>query len=91
VDAEEEKSFSYDDLKDEQLPEDLKGKSKDEIKSYIEKKRIERKKLQQEIAELNIKRRDYVSSKSTNTNNGLENALIKAIKAQAKLKNYRWE
>lgn len=86
VDAEEEKSFSYDDLKDEQLPEDLKGKSKDEIKSYIEKKRIERKKLQQEIAELNIKRRDYVSSKSTNTNNGLENALIKAIKAQAKLK-----
>lgn len=91
VDAEEEKSFSYDDLKDSQLPEELKGKSKDEIKSYIEKKRKEREQLQQKIAELNIKRRDFVAKNSKETNNGLENALLKAIKAQAQQKNYRWE
>ncbi|WP_439151889.1 vWA domain-containing protein [Winogradskyella sp.] len=91
VDAEEEKSFSYDNLKDNQLPEELKGKSKDEIKSYIDKKRKEREQLQKEIAELNIKRRGYVANRSNETNNGLENALLKAIKEQAKQKNYRWE
>ncbi|MBV7269447.1 vWA domain-containing protein [Winogradskyella luteola] len=91
VDAEKEDNFSYDDLKEEELPKELKGKSKDEIKSYIEKKRKERGKFQQAIAELNIKRRDYISKKSADKSNGLENAMVKAIKTQALQKNYKWE
>ncbi|MFC0603847.1 vWA domain-containing protein [Winogradskyella pulchriflava] len=91
VDAEKEKDFSYDDLTQDQLPEELKGKSKDEIKSYVKTKRNEREKLQQSIAQLNIKRRDYISKKSTDEANGLENAMISAIKTQAKKKNYNWE
>ncbi len=90
VDAEEEIGFSYDDLDEDQLPKELKGKSKDEIKAYVEKKRGERAKLQKDIAELNTKRRQYVSSKSKD-DNGLENAMINAIKSQAKKKNYIWE
>ena len=91
VDAEKEKDFSYEDLKEEQLPKELKGKTKKEIKSYVEKKRNEREKLQQAIAELNLKRRDYVAKKSTDEANGLESAMIKAIKTQAEKKNYKWE
>ena len=91
VDAEKEESFSYDDLKAEQLPKELKGKSKAEIKTYVENKRKERETLQKAIAELNIKRRGFISSKTKDSENGLENALIKAIKTQAEQKNYKWE
>jgi len=91
VDAEKEDNFSYDDLKDSQLPEELKGKSKTEIKSYVEKKRETREKLQKSIAELNIQRRDYVAKKSSDNDNGLESAMVKAIKTQAEKKNYKWE
>ena len=91
VDAEQDENFSYEELNDSLLPEELKGKSNDEIKVYVEKKRKERETLQKSIAELNIKRRNYIKNKSKDSDNGLENALIKAIKAQAEQKNYKWE
>lgn len=91
VDAEKEDDFSYDNLKEEELPKELKGKTKTEIKSHIETKRKEREKLQQTIAELNVKRRDFISKKSTDEANGLESAMVKAIKTQAEQKNYKWE
>lgn len=90
VDAEKEDDFSYEDLKENELPKELKGKSKKEIKSYIEKKRKQRETLQKSITELSLKRRTYISEKSNNENNALENAMIKAIKNQAKKKNYTW-
>ena len=91
VDAEKEDNFSYDNLKEDQLPKELEGKSKSEIKSYVEAKRKERESIQKEITELNSKRKAYISTKSNTTENGLENAMIKAIKTQAEKKNYKWE
>uniref|UniRef100_UPI00404AD2F9 vWA domain-containing protein n=2 Tax=Gelidibacter sp. TaxID=2018083 RepID=UPI00404AD2F9 len=90
VDAEEQKSFNYDDLKDADLPQELKGKSKSEIKTYIAKKRDERKSIQEEIQQLNEKRRQYVITQQKDDANGLESAMIQAIKTQAKQKNYIW-
>lgn len=90
VDAEKETHFSYEELKGSQLPNNLKGKSKTEIKTYIENKRKEREILQKSIGELNKKRKKFIAKKSTNTKNELENAMIKAIKTQAKSKNYTW-
>lgn len=90
VDAEKEENFSYDDLKTEQLPKELKGKSKAEIKTYVETKRKERIKLQEEIKTLNTKRRQYIAENKAQSENGLENAMIKSIKTQAKKKNYKW-
>jgi hypothetical protein len=90
VDAEEQKSFNYDDLKDTDLPQELKGKSKSEIKTYITKKRDERKTIQEEIQQLNEKRRQYVMTQQKDDANGLESAMIQAIKTQAKQKNYIW-
>ena len=91
VDAEHDENFSYEELNDSLLPEELKGKSNDEIKVYVEKKRKERETLQKSIAELNLKRRNYIKNKSKDSDNGLENALIKAIKTLAEQKNYTWE
>ncbi len=90
VDAEEQKSFNYDNLKDTDLPKELKGKSKSEIKAYIAKKREERQAIQDEIQQLNEKRRQYVMTQQKDDANGLENAMIQAIKTQAKQKNYIW-
>lgn len=91
VDAEKEKDFSYEALDNKQLPKELQGKSKSEIKSFIEKKSKERNKLQDQIVALNIKRRNFVTQQSNNATNNLETAMIKALKTQAEKKNYKWE
>ena len=92
VDAEEDKDFKYEDLKESQLPEELKGKSTTEIKAYVAKKRHERDAIQKQIQELNTKRKQYVlEQKTEKSSNGLENAMTKAIKEQAKKKKYTWD
>ncbi|WP_458627799.1 vWA domain-containing protein [Winogradskyella sp. PC D3.3] len=91
VDAEKEADFSYDEIKDSELPIELKGKSTSEIKAYVEEKAKARKKLQDEIASLNLNRRNYIANKAKASNNGLESAMIKALKSQAEQKNYKWE
>ncbi len=91
VDAEKEADFSYDKLKKDELPQELKGKSTSEIKKYLETKRNERESIQNEIKEFNEQRRKYISENSKQTENGLENAMVQAIKKQAEKKNYSWE
>jgi len=90
VDAEEEAEFSYDKLKDEDLPDNLKGKSTAQIKAYVEKQKAERNRVQQEIAKLNQQRREYIASQKKTNSNGLESAMIEALKKQAQKKNYTW-
>jgi hypothetical protein len=91
VDAEKEAGFSYDKLKKEDLPEHLKGKSNSEIKAYVAKQREERESIQKEIIELNDKRRKYIAEKKKGSDNGLESAMIQALKKQAEKKQYNWE
>lgn len=91
VDAEEEADFSYDKLKKDELPQELKGKTSSEIKKYLEAKRSQRDEIQKQIMELNEQRRKYISENTKETNNGLENAMVQAIKKQAEKKNYMWE
>lgn len=90
VDAEEEKGFSFDELNENELPEALQGKSKTELKQYISEQRAERNRIQNEIKELNEKRRLYLSKHQSETANGLESVMVKAIKKQAEKKNYTW-
>jgi hypothetical protein len=91
VDAEKEDGFSYDEIKDSELPKELQGKSKSEIKIYFEEKAKTRKKLQDEIATLNLNRRDFIAKQTKDSSNGLESAMIKALKSLAEQKNYNWE
>jgi hypothetical protein len=90
VDAIEMEEVIIEDIKDEQLPNELKGKSKKEIEAYITKKQKERDAINKEIQELNKKRRAYIAKEQKEKSNGLENAMINAIKTQAKKKNYQW-
>lgn len=90
VDAEQQKDFKYEDLDEGDLPKELKGKSKSEIKAYISKKRKERELVQENIQILNDKRRKYIDEQQKDDDNRLENVMIKAIKTQAKEKKYKW-
>lgn len=91
VDAEKEEDFSYEELDEEELPKELKGKSTSEIKTYIATKRKEREEIQKEIAQLNNQRITYVATQTKKDDNQLRNAMVEAIKTQAKRKNYTWE
>lgn len=90
VDAEKRKDFKYEDLDKDELPEVLKQKSTSEIKAYVEKKRKERESIQEDIQTLNQKRRTYIENQKKDDDNRLDNAMIKAIKTQAKAKQYKW-
>ena len=90
VDAVSEEEVVVEKLKSSELPEELKDKSTAEVKAYLEKKKKERDAINKEIQELNSKRKLYIAEKQKDTKNGLENAMIKAIKTQAKKKNYQW-
>ncbi|MAP54087.1 vWA domain-containing protein [Altibacter sp.] len=91
VDAEAEEGFSFTELKKEDLPKELQEKTSSELKRHIAQQRAERERIQKQISELNEKRRTYVISKSKEASNGLENAMIQALKKQAGKKNYTWE
>lgn len=90
VDAEKEKDFNYDDLLEDDLPDELKGKKESDIKAYVAKKREERETIQNEIQVLNEKRRQFIKEQEKDNDNSLENAMITAIKTQAKQKKYKW-
>jgi hypothetical protein len=93
VDAEKESNFDYSKVDKKTLPEELKNKSTAELESYVKKQGVEREKIQKEIQELNKKRTKYVTEKKkeTSSEETLDSAMMKAIKNQAKKKNYTWE
>lgn len=91
VDAEALEEIVIEELDDDVLPEELKGKSVKDIKTYVDKKRNERAAIQKEIQDLNTKRKAFIAKQKTEKDNGLENAMTKAIKTQAKKKQYTWE
>ena len=90
VDAEQQEGFKYEELDEDDLPKELKGKNKSEIKAYVAKKSKERQSIQDDIQTLSQQRRKYIKKQQTDTDNRLENAMINAIKTQAKAKKYKW-
>ncbi len=84
-------SVKLDELSKDELPAELKGKSKAQILAYVKKQQEERKKIQKEIRELDTQRKLYIAKQSKDgTKSDLESAMIKAIKTQAARKNYVW-
>jgi len=92
VDASDDKDFDVSEIKQDELPKELKGKSDLEITFYIEEKKSERGKIQKEIQELNEKREAFIAKNQDKDSKGeLENAMLGAIKRQAAQKNYKFE
>lgn len=92
VDADKNGKLDYKKIEKKNLPLVLKNKSESEIKAYVKLKAKERASIKKKIQELNEKRRKYISKKQKENpkKDDLNNAMIKAIKKQAKLKNYSW-
>jgi hypothetical protein len=84
---------AIDNLKEEELPAELKNKSKAEIKTYIATKTKERESVQKEITELAKKRQAYIDSeaKKIKKQDDLGNAINTSIVAFAKVKGYTVE
>ena len=91
VDAIEDDEAVVSELKEDDLPSELKGKSEKEIKEYVMAKKSERAKIQKQIQELNKKREAYIAKNQKEEAGELENAMLSAIKAQALKKNYKWD
>jgi hypothetical protein len=81
-----------DEIKVEELPQEMQKMTKDERKKFIEGKIKERESIQNKINQLNQERRVYVEKemqKQANQNT-LDFAIIKAIRAQAVKKNFKF-
>ena len=86
VSAIESGAMKKEDIKKDQLPEELKSMDKAKLDAYIEAKLAERKKIKQEITRLQTERRTYIEQeekKQSGGNNTLDKAMINTIHKQA--------
>jgi len=85
VDAVKNEKVKVAEMKDEQLPAELKGKSSTEIKAYVDKKAAERTAIQAKIQELNKKRTEHITAeqKKIGKDNTLNSAMKKSMRDRA--------
>lgn len=78
-------------LTDEELPEELKGKSQAQIEAFVKAKSKEREQIQKEIAELAVKRQAYIKKEQAKegTQDDLGNAIVSSIQEIAKRKGFK--
>lgn len=93
VDMVKDDGAALDKIKEEELPAELQGKSKDEIKQLITQKEKERSNIQKEITELAKKRQEYIDNQSQNDpdDEDLGKAISASIIAFANVKGYTVE
>lgn len=93
VDAVKEGKVKVEDMKEEELPEEMKKMDKKQRKEYVEKMHKKRAQIQKKITELNKAREKYVRDKRKQMagDQTLDEALVKAIKEQAAKKNYKFK
>lgn len=90
VDAIDKKKVKLEEVKKEDLPADLAKLSSEELKAHVEKQTAERKNIQEKIQSLNKEREAYVSAelKKKGEGNGLDVAMVKAIRTQAQKQQF---
>ncbi len=85
--AESDKEFIKN-VRQDELPSELKGKTKAEIEKFVAEKSKERARLQKEISELAVKRQQYIDSemqkRANSTSDDLGKAIEKSIQELAK-------
>lgn len=93
VDAKKDGTVKIEELKDEELPDEMKKMNQQERKAYVDKMSKERGKLQNQINKLNEERSKYVAKKllENKNENTLDAVMIKTIREQAKQRNYKFE
>ncbi len=95
VDAVRQGKVKIEDVKEEDLPENMRKMTMDERKAHIEAKAKEREDLKKQINDLNEERNKHVAKKkrelSKSGEDTLDSAVIKAVREQAKKKNFKFK
>ena len=93
VDAVKEGKIKVEDMKEEDLPDELKKMDKRERVEYVNNLKRKREEIQKKINQLNRERAKYVAQKRKEISDKLtlDEALIKAIREQASKKSYKFE
>lgn len=93
VDAAKDNEEIFDEIEEDALPEELQGKTTEEISEYVTIKEKERSEIQAEIQELNDKREEYIKDKTIENaqENSLDEAMLKIIREQAEEKGFTFE
>lgn len=94
VDAQSAGNVKVEEIKEEELPQEMQKMDTKERKQYIDTKSQKREKINKQIAELNQQRNQYIAkqSQSANTPNAtLDNAMIEAVRKQAIAQNFVFE
>jgi len=94
VDATRNKQVRLEDVKQADLPENMRSMSMTQRRAYIEEMQAKRAAIQQEIKKLNAKRASHISAemkrRKLSEEDAFDAAVRSAIREQAKLKGFRW-
>ncbi len=94
-DALEQENFKLEDVKEEELPEEMRGKTLEEKKAIIEKKSAERKAIQEEIKKLSSERDGYVAEQrkqmAESGKDTFESAVQDMLEEQLQEKSFEFE
>ncbi len=95
VDATKDNSEKLKEMKEEELPAEMKGMNAEEREKYVAKKAKEREDIQKEIRELNKEREAYIAEErkknSTNNKNTLDEVMLETVRQQAEKKNFKFQ
>jgi hypothetical protein len=95
VDAFKDNDKALAELKEEELPAEMKGMNATQRKDFVDKKAKEREAVQTKIREVNEKREKYIADErkkqSGESKNTLDEAMLGAVREQATKKNYKFE
>ena len=95
VDAMDKKTMDITKVKKEELPEELRNKTPEQLRAHLNEKLAERKKIQKKIADLNKKRILFISKKlkemGESGEDTLDSVMIKSLRTQAKARGFSFE
>jgi Mg-chelatase subunit ChlD len=96
LDAIAEKKVTLDKVKKDELPEELRKLSPDELKAHVERLQKERAELQKRITELSKDRDAYIDAErkklaKAGKSDGFDEKVSESLRAQAKKKGIRYE
>ncbi|HEX6986219.1 MAG TPA: VWA domain-containing protein, partial [Planctomycetaceae bacterium] len=87
---------ALEEIKEEELPDELKGKSDEERKAFLRAKAEEREAIQKQITELAEKRKAYIAEErkkqaGADKDRSLDEALLSALRTQAEKKDFSFK
>ncbi len=91
VDAAVDDEKLIEELREEELPTEMKGMNIEERKKYVTDNRKKRVAVQQEIRQLGVKRKQYISSQNKVEGGALDKAMLETVKKQAAKKSYHFK